>query len=155
MENRRKSTNYFPEPRFQIRFLRFLVIGAVLQVVATCWILYYFLEQSYRLLVQYAGLDQEVVLALHRELRILIAIVGVTFAFYLAGIILLGILFSHRVAGVVYAIKRTIKDLSEGKDVELKVRQGDEFQELVDSFNVLIKKIKDAESTSPGYQKAR
>jgi sensor histidine kinase YesM len=142
MENRRKSTNYFPEPRFQFRFLRFLLIGSALQVTTTCSILYYFLQQNYRLLVQYAGLDQEIVSFLHRELNVLITIVGVTFALYLVGVAMLGLLFSHRIAGVVYAMKRTIKDLNEGKDVELKTRHGDEFQELTDSFNALIHRLK-------------
>ncbi len=144
MENRRKSTNYFPEPRFQFRFLKFLLIGSALQIIATCWILYYFLQQNYQLLAQYAGLDAEILSVLHREVNVLITIIGVTFILYLAGVAMLGILFSHRIAGVVYALKRTIRELEDGKDVELKVRQGDEFQDLVDSFNTLIRRLKTA-----------
>ena len=142
MENRRRTRNYFPEPRFQLSFLRFLLLGALLHISASCAILYYFLKQNYELLVKYAGLEPEITTLLFRELRILIAVIGVTFAVYLLGTLILGIAFSHRIAGPLFAVKRTIRDLNAGKDVRLKLRKGDEWQDLVDEFNAMVEKLK-------------
>src|SRR5476651_1006981 len=119
MENRRRTRNYFPEPKFQFRFLRFLMFGSLVQIGATCAILYYFLEQNYVLLVQSAGLDHEIRTILFRELRILMTVIGATFFVYLVGVAALGVLFSHRIAGAIYALKRTIKEINEGNDSQL------------------------------------
>lgn len=142
MENRRLSRNYFPEPKFQFRFLRFLLLGSVVQILATCAVLHYFLRQNYVLLVEYAGLDSEVRAILFRELRYLVAAIGATFVVYLAAVAVLGVLFSHKIAGAIYALKRTIKEINEGKDSVLKLRQGDEFKELADNFNQMVANLK-------------
>lgn len=142
MENRRSSKNYFPEPKFQFRFLRFLLLGSLVQIGATCAILYYFLKQNYQILVQYAGLDASIQNILYHELRILISMVAATFVVYLAGVAVLGVLFSHRIAGAVYALKRTIKSINEGRDAKLKLRMDDEFQELSDEFNQMVSQLR-------------
>jgi len=142
MENRRSSKNYFPEPKFQFRFLRFLVFGCLVQIGVTCGILYYFVGQNYQILVQYAGLDTTVQNILYHELRLLISLVAGTFVVYLAGVTMLGLMFSHRIAGAIYAMKRTIKAISEGRDAKLTLRAGDEFQDLTDSFNQMVSQLK-------------
>ncbi len=142
MENRRSSRNYFPEPKFQFRFLRFLLLGSLVQIGTTCAVLYYFLKQNYQILVQYAGLDEEVQNILYHELRLLISMISATFVVYLAGVAVLGVLFSHRIAGAVYALKRTIKAINDGKDVQLRLRQDDEFQDLVEGFNQMVSRLR-------------
>ena len=141
MANLRQSKNYFPQPKFQFKFLRFLLIGASLQMSATCAILYYFLRDNYEILVTYAGLDVEITDILFRELRVLIALIGTTFFGYLIALTVLGVMFSHRVAGVIFALQRSIKDINEGKNVRLKLRRSDEFQELTESFNEMAEKL--------------
>lgn len=144
MENRRSSRNYFPEPKFQFRFLRFLLLGSFVQCAATCAILYYFLRQNYQILVQYAGLEAPVQNILYHELRILISMIAATFVVYLAGVACLGVLFSHRIAGAIYALKRTIKAINDGRlDAQLSIRQDDEFQDLVENFNKMTKALRD------------
>lgn len=142
MQNRRRSRNYFPEPKFQFRFLRFLLLGSVVQIVVTCLILYYFLNQNYQILVQYAGLEDDIKTILFSELKVLIGMVTLTFMAYLGGVLVLGVLFSHRIAGAIYALKRTIKSINEGHDVQLRFREGDEFQDLVENFNRMVIQLK-------------
>ncbi len=149
MQDRRKTRNYFPEPHFQFRFLRFLMIGSILQICATCAILYYFLRENYVVLVQYGGLEQDIQDILYRELRVLISLVSGTFIFYLAAVLILGIFFSHRIAGAIYATKRTIKAISEGKDEKLRFRNGDEFQDLVEGFNRMVSQLRASTENPP------
>lgn len=123
-------------------------MGSLLQIGATCAILYYFLKQNYVVLVQYAGLESEIESILFRELKILISVISVTFAVYLVGVAVLGIVFSHRIAGAIYALKRTIKEINDGGEAVFKLRPGDEFQELVDSFNQMVSNLKAGSSGS-------
>src|SRR4051794_588542 len=90
-----RRRNYFPEPKFQWRFLRFLILGALIQITATVGILYYFLHQNYVLLVKFAGLEPPITALLFHELKVLIAVIAVTFCLYLAGLAVLGLFFSH------------------------------------------------------------
>lgn len=142
MKNRRRFRNYFIEKNFQYRFLRLLIVGAVLQLVLVGGILYYFLQQNYTLLVKYAALDTEIENLLFQELRFMAALIGVLFFSYLCGISALGIIFSHRIAGVMYALKRTMRQLNEGQDVRLHLRTKDEFQDVADDFNRLVDQLK-------------
>ncbi|PJZ70688.1 hypothetical protein CH373_07090 [Leptospira perolatii] len=51
------------------------------------------------------------------------------------------ILYSHKMAGPVYNIKKNLKLLIEGKDVDkIRIRKGDEFQDLADLLNQVIEK---------------
>lgn len=144
MQNRRKTTNYIPEPKFQFRFIRVLVLGSFVQMALVCAILYYFLGENYRILVKYAGLEPDVTNVLYRELRVLVGVLVSVFTLHLLAVGVLGVLFSHRVGGAVYAMKRTMADLVEGKDVKLKLRKGDEFQEVADLFNEMVDVLKQA-----------
>ena len=49
------------------------------------------------------------------------------------------LVFSHYIAGPVYRFERTIDDLVSGKNVRLiRLRKGDELNELADKINALI-----------------
>jgi nitrogen fixation/metabolism regulation signal transduction histidine kinase len=142
MANRRSSRNYFPEIRFQIRFLAFLLGGALFQVLLTSAILYHFLHQNYQLLVRYAGLDKDLAQLLFHELHILIVAVSVTFILYLVVLTLIGISYSHRIAGPLFAIRRTIRDINDGKQAILQLRKRDEWLGLEEEFNQMLRTLK-------------
>jgi signal transduction histidine kinase len=49
------------------------------------------------------------------------------------------IIFTHRIAGPVYNLERTLDRLNQGEDVNLiKLRDGDELQELATKINQVI-----------------
>ncbi|EIE01131.1 hypothetical protein [Leptospira licerasiae] len=51
------------------------------------------------------------------------------------------LVYSHKMAGPIYNIKKNLKLLLEGKDVDkIRIRSGDEFQDLADLLNELIDK---------------
>jgi nitrogen fixation/metabolism regulation signal transduction histidine kinase len=93
--------------------------------------------------VKYAGLDSAMTALLYRELKFLVVVIATTFLVYLVGLTLLGISFSHRVAGVMFSIKRTIRQINEGMDVQLKFRAKDEFQDVQDAFNKMVRGLRE------------
>ena len=68
------------------------------------------------------------------------------------GILFVGIvslIYSHRIAGPIYRLKKAIEALQDGKEIGyIKVRPGDEFQDLADSLEKLRVILK-----SQGYLK--
>ncbi|MDD3726356.1 MAG: hypothetical protein PHI44_04100 [Candidatus Ratteibacteria bacterium] len=53
----------------------------------------------------------------------------------------LGVLYLHRIAGPIYRIERTIREMVEGKKVEpIRLRKKDFFKSLAEAINKLIEK---------------
>lgn len=139
---KRSSRNYFPEPRFQLRFLGFLFVSAFIQITLTGLVLGYFLNQNYEILVKYGGLEPEIQAVLKREFRMLIGVLAATFFVHLCATLALGVFFSHRIGGVIYALKRTMTRIINGEEVVFNLRQKDEFRELIDLFNQMVSSLK-------------
>ncbi|NPV01568.1 MAG: hypothetical protein HPY53_09335 [Brevinematales bacterium] len=74
----------------------------------------------------------------------LFPIVGVSIL-YLALIIVFGLFISHKMAGPVYRIKKTLLEAVDGNvdvtKIHFRLRKGDELKELVDALNGFIAKI--------------
>ncbi|MBC7544078.1 MAG: HAMP domain-containing protein [Candidatus Sericytochromatia bacterium] len=56
------------------------------------------------------------------------------------------IMFTHRVAGPIYRFEQTIRQIVEdyNLDIRVKLRQGDEMQELAHEFNYLLDRLREA-----------
>jgi hypothetical protein len=63
-------------------------------------------------------------------------------ALFLAGVVLVGVLESHRTAGAAYAIRRVLDGLREGRSGErVRLRRNDHLRELGDAVNRLADSI--------------
>jgi signal transduction histidine kinase len=70
------------------------------------------------------------------------ALVLVGSVVFLGGVILVGVLESHRTAGAAYAIRRAVDALRDGRsDVRVRLRRGDHLQDLANSINRLAEAI--------------
>ncbi|HDP16272.1 MAG TPA: methyl-accepting chemotaxis protein [Candidatus Omnitrophica bacterium] len=57
-------------------------------------------------------------------------------------IFILGLLFSHKIAGPVYRIEKTIYDMSKGNlTLRIRLRKGDELWDLADIINAMTEKL--------------
>jgi signal transduction histidine kinase len=66
-------------------------------------------------------------------------------AVFLGGVILVGVMESHRTAGAAYAIRRAVDAIRDGRsETRVRLRRGDHLQELAKSINQLAETI-DAE----------
>lgn len=60
-------------------------------------------------------------------------------------IFILGLLFSHKIAGPVYRIEKSIYEIAKGNlALRVKLRKGDEFWDLADVINTMTKNISDS-----------
>lgn len=61
---------------------------------------------------------------------------------FIAGVILIGLLESHRTAGAAFAIRRAVDEIREGKtEIRVRLRRRDHLQELARSINRLAETI--------------
>ena len=66
-------------------------------------------------------------------------------AVFLGGVILVGVMESHRTAGAAYAIRRAVDAIRDGRsEIRVRLRRGDHLQDLAKSINQLAEAI-DAE----------
>ena len=142
MRNRRKLSNFFPEPKFQLKYISLVVGSSLFVAVFTLGILGYFLRQNYIVLVKYASTDPQLTESLMWEFNFLLGVMSLCFLFFLAGLTLISIIFSHRVAGVVFVLKRAFNQVAQGERVVLKFRKHDEFKDLETSFNNMMETLR-------------
>ena len=133
--------SYFPYPKFQKKFL-FLTLGiSGIAITLVGYILYYFLSQNYEVFSLLADTDPEMGQIFMSEFDWMVGTIVAVFTTYFGFMIFLNFMISHSVAGVMYAFRRTIKELAEGKDTRLKLREKDEFLEIADEFNAMVDKL--------------
>jgi len=70
---------------------------------------------------------------------VIISLIGSVLLSALVGTIV-GLFITHRIVGPIYRLKSVLRQLKEGKTVEeIKLRKSDEFHDLAEEFNVLLK----------------
>jgi methyl-accepting chemotaxis protein len=86
------------------------------------------------------------VMLLERQRRMLTALVGGLTLMVLA-IGLLGIYFTHKVAGPVFKMRRLLRQVGEGNlQVDARLRKGDELKSFFDSFTNMVAALRDRDA---------
>jgi len=137
-KQKRRVRNFFPEPRFQRHFLMYLLGTNLLGVLFCSGVIFPVLSKHYQSYLEVFAWSPETAEVLISQYNFLLVIMGTTLTFFFIYLFVLGVLYSHRIGGVVFAVKRTCNQLAEGKDVRLKLRKSDEFQDLQTSFNHMV-----------------
>ena len=138
MKERRKIQNIFvPDPQFQKYFMLYFVGSNVLAVILCASFAFPSILQFFGFLEEAASVSSEA-RRLLEHYNSLVQVLGYALGAYLLILFALGAVYSHRIGGVVYAIKRTCKALTKGKDEVLKVRKYDEFQGVQEIFNEMV-----------------
>lgn len=103
-------------------------------------------EQNQLLQKQERGMkDQHFAIERQRKL-LLISLAGVlTLLVILVGIA--GIIFTHKVAGPIFKMKRLLREVGEGKLVlQGRLRKGDELQDFFEVFATMVEKLRDRQA---------
>ncbi|MBW1671953.1 MAG: hypothetical protein JRJ40_11270 [Deltaproteobacteria bacterium] len=135
MGKRQIRKQYLINKRFQINMAIRFFACLLLVAIASGWAVYYAVWKA-------------VIIELHGvQLARLYHVIGERILFYGLGAIIalsvLSIFFSHKIAGPVYKMKKTIDEFLETEDKPgtIRLRKGDAFTDLADSLNRLFSKI--------------
>ena len=135
MGKRQMRKQYLINKRFQINLAIRFFVCLLLVAIVSGWAVYYAVWKA-------------VIIELHGvQLARLYHVIGERILFYglgaIIGLSVLSIFFSHKIAGPVYRMKKTVDKFleTEAKPGTIRLRKGDAFKDLADSLNRLFSKI--------------
>ena len=138
MKNQRKV--YLINPNFQLRVTSYFILLAVINILVCYSCVYYFFDIFQSKGVE-IGLPKNHVFFMFIEDQMMQMNSVFLVMAILTGVILLfaGILISHRIAGPMYRLNQDLKSMAESKELRtLKFRKKDFFQEIPESFNLVV-----------------
>ncbi len=143
-QKKRFRKKYLIDKKFQLNFSMLLLVIAAINVFFFS-MLFYFYNQHLNFLYQnIAG-----IYALPEEMAelgfgVLIKTIIFGIVFETIFIILLGIFFSHRIAGPVFNLRRRVKEIMDGKiPTHVKLRKDDMLQDFANDMDALVKKLRE------------
>jgi len=139
---KRRFSNYLINERMQLTLtFRFLILSLLFTIIIGM-LMFFVIWPVVRIYIPPALVSvmlQQLISKLYSTSFILLIII--------AGF---SIVFTHRIAGPVYNLEKTLDKLNQGEDVNLiKLRDGDELQDLATKINEVIMHIKQFNNNPP------
>ncbi|MCS7151661.1 MAG: methyl-accepting chemotaxis protein [Endomicrobia bacterium] len=131
-----RRRRYLINPKFQIKYLIIVLVLVIVILLSTAYYVNLTLRTT-TLLENLSGLEVEAVTKLVFRTVVYVCIIFVVL------IVTLGIFVLHRIAGPLYVFDKMFNLLSDGDlTIYLKLRKGDELQELAASFQNMVDKLR-------------
>jgi len=126
------------DPRLQYRYLLLPLIAAATTAVAL-FVLFLILVGG---LPEFAGSEEALENAVGRARLQMALAVGAVLIVQVVLIAWLGLLASHKVAGPIYQIRRSMAKVASGDmTVRIRLREGDKLTEVADTFNEMMETV--------------
>ncbi len=140
--NKRRIRNFLINPGYQLRLILWLTLVSVLLLAMNAWIFYRSFNENYAILLELAPMAGDTKNQLAAEMTMILFKLGTVSFLFLLVVSLLGIVFSHRVAGPLYKFKKVFREIQAG-DPELRIhlRRDDEFRDVAEAFNEMMDSI--------------
>ncbi len=150
-KNQRSLKNYLINPSYQ---LKYILYNSLLGFILTClyaYVFYVHINENYSILIDLSDMTTETRELLYRELKNIITILIISSVAFLCAAAIVGVVISHKVAGPMFKLESTMREMIENKDFKrrVKFRPGDEFQSIANTFNKLLDKVQ-AEDSKKG-----
>jgi methyl-accepting chemotaxis protein len=136
-----RRKNYFIDKNFQSKFILRFCLLVVIGGLLTIGLLYFFAMKS----TTVAFVNSRVVARTTADfiLPILVQTVAIVVIVVSLATVFVTLLVSHKIAGPLYRFKKVMQALTDGDfSSEFKIRRLDQLQDLADSFNVMIVKVR-------------
>ena len=127
---------------FQIRYSLLFTLCGVLVAILFCAHIFYFLNEYLQVVIpDYADRPQvyDFIMSEKRKIILYLALLVSLLACFL---FFMGIVLTHKIAGPIMVVKRRMADIERGDfGGQIKLRKGDEFKDLADSFNKMLNSL--------------
>lgn len=136
MNKRRKLRNYWLIPSYQGRYVGFLVASCFAAMAGYGLVFYRFIHENYDTIVELSPITDDSKFLLYSELNSIIFYLSILSFVFLFVITLIGVVFSHKVAGPMFKIKSICNAINNGQlGRRIALRPGDDFREVVAELN--------------------
>lgn len=144
MENKgySKRRNYFIDKSFQANFIVKFCLLVMLGGALTIGALYYLGMRSTTVSI----VNSRVIVKSTSDflLPVLIQTVAVVVVIVGAATVFLTLFVSHKIAGPLYRLKKSMQELAEGNlTSDIKLRKNDQLRDIADTFNQMVDKLKE------------
>ena len=141
-KNIAKRSIFIVNRPFQIKYALLFTLVGVLIAILFCAHIFYFLNEYLQVVIpDYIDRPRvyDFVMSEKRKLIsyliLLVSLLG-CFLFFM------GVVFTHKIAGPIMVIKRKMIEVERGDlGAQVKLRKGDEFKDLADSFNNMLNSL--------------
>ena len=138
----RSKKNLWINPGFQGRMILLIVLVGFVCAVFNGYLYYAYVDDSYKFILKYSTLSQELIDQRHRDLFIFGVALAVATLLITLAIAAWALVITHRAAGAVYHVKRVIEAIRSGNVNErIHLREKDEFKDLAQSFNQMMDEL--------------
>lgn len=138
MHDIKRRRIYLIKKDFQLRIVGVIVLVSAIFALVTGLTLYGLLNESFG----FSSLKNLFGVASASEM--LAPVIVITELIGLVIIIFIGFFISHTMAGPIYRLEKICSQIGDGDlSFDVKLRKGDEFQDLADVLNVMVKKLRD------------
>ncbi|MFH1222843.1 MAG: HAMP domain-containing protein [Pseudomonadota bacterium] len=123
---------------FQIKYALLLAVMGGLVALLFAAHIFYFCNEYFKIFVPNYASNPSIVSFLHEEHMKIAVYLLLLIMFMMIFLFFLGIVITHKIAGPIMVVKRKMKDIISGDlSARARLRKGDEFRDLADSFNNL------------------
>jgi len=150
---KRRVRNFLIDPRFQLRWVAFVVLVITLIVAGMGYILYGTVadatDQMIIAQMSVEGLSPEAVAAFQADgeraklwALIWLAAGWLVLALFLSGVT---VVLTHKISGPVFKMKRLLGNI-DGEHLQLweKLRKGDELQDAFEAFDAMVRRLRES-----------
>jgi HAMP domain-containing protein len=142
LDERRKARNILLKPGIQLRLSLYVLLLSFtfLLLAVLVWNLYF--EQTYITLVQSTTQSEYVQRLLERQTQEFKIMALLLLSAYVLLMIVVTLIFTHRLIGPTFAMRRHVKALQEGRYAHrISLRKYDAFTELAEQLNALAETL--------------
>ena len=148
-QNKRHAKSIFSVKGFQGRVVVAVAIAGLSCVGVNAYLCYAYVVSSYDFIFQHSTLPQEVVAGRYAELLEVWAVLSAINISIVLVVALWAMYVTHRAAGPIYHLRKTIEKVRAGKlDERLHLRHKDDFHDLAKAFNELLDDLQNARPPS-------
>lgn len=136
---RRKFRNYWLNAEFQGRYITALLASSLVAMLLYGFVFYSHVKENYDTLVKISPMTDDTKVQLYAELNRIIVYLSLSSIVFFALVAVIGLIYSHRVAGPLFKIKNVCKDVCDGNfSARIALRPNDEFRDVAEQLNKMI-----------------
>lgn len=139
----REFKNYFLKPYAQIRIGIYFLIASIFFVGIVIAVSVFYLSDIFTSLQAVYALTEQEGLQVWEKFTVPLTVLVMLGLGFIVSILFLSARLTHRIYGPAHSMERFLEDLLNGKtEIEsLRIREGDEFQDLVRQLNLLKERL--------------
>ena len=141
-KNIAKRSIFIVDRPFQVKYSLLFTLAGVLIAILFCAHIFYFLNEYLQIVIpDYLDRPQVYSFIMSEKRKIALYLI-VLVSFLSCFLFFMGIVLTHKIAGPIMVIKRRMADIERGDfGAQIKLRRGDEFKDLADSFNKMLNSL--------------